>query len=67
MPFVLNITKSSRIAEREHDLKLQLIRMRVQYVNLKVNEVLFIFILQANPKTRGYLWFCTECDESVSD
>ena len=27
----------------------------------------FILILQANPKTRGYLWFCTECDESVSD
>ena len=29
--------------------------------------LLIIFILQANPKTRGYLWFCTECDESVSD
>ncbi|CAH3189723.1 unnamed protein product [Porites evermanni] len=23
--------------------------------------------IKANPKTRGYLWFCTECDESVSD
>ena len=28
--------------------------------------LLIIFILQANPKTRGYLWFCTECDESVT-
>ena len=57
---------SSRIAKREHGLKLQLIRMHAQYMNLKVNQVHFCFILQANPKTRGYLWFCTECDESVS-
>ena len=34
---------------------------------LFVKTYLIIFILQANPKTRGYLWFCTECDESVSD
>ena len=66
MPFVLSIRMSSRIAKREHGLKLQLIRMHAQYMNLKVNQVHFCFILQANPKTRGYLWFCTECDESVS-
>ena len=34
---------------------------------LFVKTYLIIFILQGNPKTRGYLWFCTECDESVSD
>ena len=34
---------------------------------LFVKTYLIIFILQANPKTRGYLWFCTECDESVSE
>ena len=50
MPFVLNITKSSRIAKREHGLKLQLIPMHAQYVNLKINEVLFYFYSAGQPQ-----------------
>ena len=50
MPFVLNITKSSRIAKREHGLKLQLIPMHAQYVNFKVNEVLFYFYSAGQPQ-----------------
>ena len=50
MLFVLNIRKSSRIAQRGHGLKLQLIRMHVQYVNLKVNEVLFYFYFAGQPQ-----------------
>ena len=33
---------------------------------LKGKPSSFLFYFAGQLKTRGYLWFCTECDESVS-